>query len=279
MIETGWVKNPNAPNAITPDIKEIFDAEAKHGCAIGPHRPVSMEPIEPSQPLLSILIPTVISRHKKCNELLACLYAQRDALPMKDRVEILTLSDNGEMMVGEKRNKLLEMANGEYLCFFDDDDTPFGNYLVKIIEALETRPDVVGITIFWTDNIFQSVRLLLRSLDYHQYHWLVKSDTVTCGRPAHLNPTRSSIAKSVKFPENMTAGEDAAWSAVVAGKLKTCVNIDAPIYYYNWSATGTITQRPGAREAIRAALPEGHQYAFRDGKIVELDKRGVVVQK
>ena len=227
--------------------------------------------------LLSVLIPTVVSRRRKFDELMAMLNAQRDALPMPDRVEILTLSDNGEMMVGEKRNRLLEMATGEYLCFFDDDDTPFGNYLVKIIEALETRPDVVGITIFWTDNIFDSVRLLIRSLDYHQYHWLVKSDTVTCGRPAHLNPTRADIAKSVKFPEDMTAGEDAAWSAVVAGKLKTCVNIDVPIYYYNFQKDGTITQRPGAREAMRAALPEGHQRAFRDGKIVELDRQGKVV--
>lgn len=275
MIETGWVKNPNAP---TPDGKElIVGTPSSH--VDSQHENQANEPKERNKPLLSILIPTVYSREKKWKELVNALEAQQMALPMPDRVEIVTLKDNGEMMVGEKRNRLLEMAKGEYLCFFDDDDTPFGNYLVKIIEALETRPDVVGITIFWTDNIFDSVRLLIRSLDYQQYHWLVKSDAVTCGRPAHLNPTRSSIAKSVKFPENMTAGEDAAWSAIVAGKLKTCVNIDVPIYYYNFQKEGTITQRPGAREAMRAALPEGHQYAMRDGKIVELDRHGVVVVK
>ena len=207
------------------------------------------------------------------------LNAQRNALPNPDLVEIVTLEDDGTLMVGAKRNRLMDMAKGEYLCFFDDDDEPFGGYLRRILEALESRPDVVGITIFWTDQIFDAVRLLVRSLDYQKFHWLVKNDAVTCGRPAHLNPTRSSIAKTVRFNENVIAGEDAEWSAAVACKLKTCVNIDEPIYWYNFQKQGTLTQRPGAREAMRPPLPLGHQYAFRDGKVVELNERGVVVVK
>jgi Glycosyl transferase family 2 len=229
------------------------------------------------QPIFSVLIPTVPARKEKFDALMRMLNAQRNALPDPSVVEIVTLCDSGELMVGAKRNKLLEMAQGEYLAFIDDDDRIFGDYLERILKALETKPDVVGITIFWTDNVFTNVRLLIRSADYKWQHWLMPTPNVTAGRPAHLNPTRSDIAKSVRFPEDVVAGEDAAWSAVVSGKIKTCVNIDEPIYHYDFRTAGTITQRPGIREAMRPALPEGHQWAMRDKKIVELDKHGMVV--
>ena len=229
-------------------------------------------------PLLSILIPTVSSRSRQFNFLMRCLNAQRNALPDPNVVEIVTLCDNGEMMVGAKRNRLLDMSKGEYLCFFDDDDEPFSGYMERILKALETRPDVVGIMIYWSNNLYTHPRLLIRSLDYGKIHWIPEvSKDVSCGRPAHLNPTRSSIAKSERFPENVIAGEDSDWSARVAGKLATCVNISEPIYWYNYSDKGTLTQRPGIREMMRPPLPEGHQRVLRDGVVVELNRLGNVV--
>ena len=235
--------------------------------------------VNPNEPLLSILIPTVYTRKKKFDELMWMLNAQRNALPNPNDVEILTLLDNGELMVGAKRNKLLNMAKGTWICYCDDDDRVFGDYIPKILKALETNPDSVGITIFWTDNLFENVRLLVRSLDFKWTHWLMKSDKLTAGRPAHLNPTRSSIAKSVRFNENVVAGEDSEWSAQVAPKLKTHTDVLEPLYHYNFQTEGTITQRPGCREVMRPTLPEGHQWAYRDKKIVELNKYGIVVEK
>jgi hypothetical protein len=233
-------------------------------------------------PILSILIPTVTKRKEKFDALMRMLIAQQDALPDPTRVQIATLCDDGELTVGAKRNKLLDMSMGEYLCFVDDDDRVFGDYLEKILEALKTKPDVVGITIFWTDDIFKAIRLLVRSLEYNDVHWMPKTTIggqLGCGRPAHLNPTKASIAKSERFNEKLTKGEDADWSARIVGKLKTCVPINEPIYHYNFLTQGTITQRPGARENLRPALPENHQWAMRDGKIVELDEHGEVVKK
>jgi glycosyltransferase involved in cell wall biosynthesis len=186
------------------------------------------------------------------------------------------------MMVGAKRNKLLDMAQGEYLCFVDDDDRVFGDYLEKILEALKTKPDVVGITILWTDQIFEAIRLLVRSLEYNDVHWMPSmtlGGQLGCGRPAHLNPTKSSIAKSERFNEKLTAGEDSDWSSRVVGKLKTCVPIDLPIYHYNFQKEGTLTQRPNAKGKLLPPLPPNHQRVMRDGKIVELDERGLIVEK
>jgi hypothetical protein len=234
------------------------------------------------RPLLSVLIPTVPKRKKAFDALYRMLEAQRLCLINPEAVEIVTLCDNGEMMVGAKRNKLMDMAQGEYLCFIDDDDRIFGDYLERILEALEKRPDVVGITLLWSDNDFQSVRLLVRSLEFHWNQWFTRpttaSSNVTCGRPAHLNPTRSTIAKSERFPEDVQRGEDADWSARVAPKCKTCVTIDPPIYHYRFMTEGTLTQRPGAKEAMRPALAPNHQWAMRDGLVVELNECGEVVK-
>lgn len=272
MIETGWHQNPAAPMVYgTPS-----------GRTDSQHENVANTPKE-HRPLLSILIPTVPGRKKTFNALYRMLESQRLCLLNPDSVEIVVLTDTGELSVGAKRNRLLDAARGEYLCFIDDDDRVFGDYLERILDALETRPDVVGITLLWTDNLFQAVRLLVRSLEFHWNQWFTRptsTDTnITCGRPAHLNPTRSSIAKSVRFPEDVQRGEDAAWSAQVAPKCKTCVTIDEPIYHYNFKTAGTLTQRPGAKESLRPALERGHQWAMRDGLIVELNERGEVVRE
>lgn len=296
-----WVEDgPDPNNPSQPGYKYVGprlldpgpwqQGDPRYDAKVNPNVPPTEEELKYSlmnqkvfmKPLLSILIPTVPKRKKTFDALYRMLEAQRLSLMNPESVEIVTLSDNGEMMVGAKRNKLLDMAQGEYLCFIDDDDRVFGDYLERILAALETRPDVVGITIFWSDDDFKSVRLLVRSLEFHWKNWFSRPTTstnnITCGRPAHLNPTRSSIAKSVRFPEDVQRGEDAAWSAQVAPKCKTCVTIDPPIYHYRFMTEGTITQRPGARESLRPVLPEGHQWAMRDGLIVELNKCGEVVK-
>lgn len=78
-----------------------------------------------TQPLLSILIPTVVARKKTFDALMRMLNAQRNALPNPELVEILTFCDDGKMMVGAKRNKLLDMATGRWLAYADDDDRVF----------------------------------------------------------------------------------------------------------------------------------------------------------
>ncbi len=71
--------------------------------------------------MLSIQIPTTISRSHVFNPLLAEL--KRQAEPYGDKVEILHLLDEKEMPLGKKRRLLYEMSTMPYSVQWDDDDS------------------------------------------------------------------------------------------------------------------------------------------------------------
>ena len=57
-------------------------------------------------------------------------------------VEILGLLDNQTLTVGSKRNKLLDIATGDYITFIDDDDRVTSDYISEIMKALADYPGV-----------------------------------------------------------------------------------------------------------------------------------------
>lgn len=88
---------------------------------------------------LSICIATIESRKTKFDFLVQYLNIIKT-----DDVEIVSLCDNKQMSIGLKRQKLLEMSTGEYICFIDDDDMVPVNYVQKIIEGINKKVDCVG---------------------------------------------------------------------------------------------------------------------------------------
>jgi glycosyltransferase involved in cell wall biosynthesis len=59
-------------------------------------------------------------------------------------VELLILSDNAKRPVGTKRNDLLNISKGKYVCFIDDDDRISETYVDDILqEIINWSPDVV----------------------------------------------------------------------------------------------------------------------------------------
>ena len=59
-------------------------------------------------------------------------------------MEVLESSDNGDMLLGDKRNLLLDQATGDYVAFVDDDDMVADTYIEDILTAIdEQRPDCV----------------------------------------------------------------------------------------------------------------------------------------
>lgn len=182
---------------------------------------------------LSILICTIDSRVKIFNKLMVNLLEQ-----IKDKtgqVQILIEYDMGTISIGEKRNKLLQRAEGEYLCFIDDDDWVCDNYVDLLLNAAESGRDCASLKgIITFDGV--NPEIFEHSLKYKEWKTNPEGSEIRYERyPNHLNMVKSDIAKQFKFPVS-NHGEDHDWSkqAHESGLLKTEYYIDEILYYYRY---------------------------------------------
>ena len=179
---------------------------------------------------LSILIPTLVSRTKYLSNLLAILQPQ-----LNDDVEIVIDSDAGEKSIGEKRNNLLAKAQGDYICFIDDDDEVSKRYVENILKAIESEPDCCSMTgVITFDGV--NPKIFHHSIAYKEYKTNIDEQPITYERyPNHLNPIKRSIAIKYSFIP-VDHGEDTEWATQIfkAGELKTEVEIKEVLYHYNY---------------------------------------------
>ena len=173
---------------------------------------------------LSILICSLVNRHRELKLLLETLHKQVSSV---EGVEVLVDVDDGCLKVGEKRNKLLDLAQGEYVCFVDDDDIVPEYYVLKIIAAIATKPDAVG---FMGEIEFKNGKKFPveyrhgneDSFDGHTYYRGVW----------HLQPVKRTIALQAKFPAKVNRGEDKCFADQVKPLIETAIFIPETMYYY-----------------------------------------------
>jgi hypothetical protein len=190
------------------------------------------------RPRLAILIPTIDSEDRRAllARLMAVLQPQVDA--MNGKVVVTTLptasEQSGGPTTGQKRQVLIEKMDADYQAFVDDDDLVSEDYCIRILEALESDPDVVGFR-------------LRHFIDGVQTGWTVHS--VASGgwgqrvgqdglmeyyrTPNHLNPVRRKLALQIGYP-NRTIGEDGDYSTRLFEKFPNMreVFINAFLYDY-----------------------------------------------
>ena len=179
---------------------------------------------------LSILIPSLEERKPKLEQLKAELANQIG----KRNVEVLSLSDNRQMSIGQKRNMLLTQSTGEYVAFVDDDDMVSPDYIEKVLNALTKNPDCSSLTgeIVFSDGYS---RPFIHSLRYTQ--WIDDHEGKVYYRPPnHLNAVRRAIAVQVGFPP-WYSGEDRSFSMGIRHYLKKEEWIEGVIYNYKCSKT------------------------------------------
>lgn len=179
------------------------------------------------KPRLSILICSLVSRAGMAAPLCAMLNAQ-----LTDDCELLTDVDNGEASIGQKRNRLMQRATGDYVCFIDDDDKVPDDYVSQILAALETSPDCVGFNLAYVENGIAK-GTAIHSLRYQKYGQRKSTHgwTIFERTPNHLNPIRRELALQVGFPDK-NHGEDSDFAATIRPLLKTEVFIDQVMYHY-----------------------------------------------
>ena len=179
---------------------------------------------------LSILICSLVERKDFLDRLMDCLSKQKT-----DEVEIITAIDNREKSIGNKRNELLQQAQGEYIAFIDDDDMVSDNYVQLLLEAIDkSKPDVIGMHLLMTVDGVNEERTY-HSLKYD--HWWDEPDPERPGRtryfrnPNHLNPVKRELALKTPFVDT-NWGEDLEYSKAMLQFLKSEEYIEQPIYYY-----------------------------------------------
>lgn len=168
------------------------------------------------------------------------LFGQWELLPGadQDRVEIMVLTDNKQMMLGEKRNVMVDAARGRYVQFVDDDDRVADDMIRAVLAAIDADgPDVV--------TFLASVSLNgdpPKPCSY-RLRWLRDQNTAAEYRrlPNHLCAVRRDLALQAPYPA-LPYREDSGYSKLLRPLLRTEHHIDQVLYHYDYNAATTEAQ-------------------------------------
>jgi glycosyltransferase involved in cell wall biosynthesis len=148
-------------------------------------------------------------------------------------IEILSLFDNKKRNIGEKRQNMLDLAQGEYLVFIDDDDRLSDDYIDSIMKALNDNPNtdcVVFDCICCVNN--SDVKKLCKYGIEFEIAGDINNGTEWRGKPAHTMIYKSNIAKKHSY-NSLTYGEDVDWVKRACVDIKEQTRIDKVLYYYD----------------------------------------------
>jgi len=135
----------------------------------------------------------------------------------------------GKLTAAEKleASELLDMAQGEYVCFLDDDEWISPDYIETLLRLVYFNPDVAT---------FRSLAMLennwaLIDMSIANENEQINPDTITLRKPWHVCPVKSEIAKTIEFSE-LNYGEDWVWFEQVLELCNSQQHTDRIIHNY-----------------------------------------------
>jgi hypothetical protein len=195
---------------------------------------------------LSILVPTVPSRIeffyvKLMKELL------RQIEPYKNEIELISLFDNKKRSIGKKRQEMINLSQGEYIVFIDDDDRISDDYVSQIMKKLYENPNTDCV-------VFDSIYRINGGIDkLCKFGIEFEYGDVNGGlefrrKPAHIMVYSSSIVKRHQY-NDMGNGEDSNWIERAHLDIKNQTRIDKVLYYYD-AEYATTSETAGLTDEI-----------------------------
>lgn len=137
---------------------------------------------------------------------------------------------------GGKRNTLMDIARGDYVAFFDDDDDCHPEYVERILQAIEQGPDVVGFKVacYGYANNCKSPEIMEPADVSIRYNgWANDQNGFKYVRyPHHLAPTKREHAMAIGYRGHYGEDHDYSVRMQASGRLKTEVHIDEFLYVY-----------------------------------------------
>lgn len=176
---------------------------------------------------LSILIPSIPSRFDK----LIATYNRLLTMCEGKDIEILAFTDNKKRTIGEKRDALVQMSNGKYIMFVDDDDT-----LLSVDEIYEATLQDVDVITFKQEclNSDKSTFIVDFGLNNEiEHNKDEKGNYLDCKRPPFHVCAWHKKHKEFRFP-SVNYGEDWGWVEQFIKYAKTEVHIDKVLHKYNF---------------------------------------------
>lgn len=193
-----------------------------------------------SLPILSILTPGIPNRLIPGSTLVSKIYNQAFKANAIRDVEHIWLVDNCIRSIGEKRQTLVDIAQGEYLVFIDDDDDVPDFYVSKLLEGIQQKPDVITFreSVDWNGS-----KGIIEFGVHNQNEPFKGNGLVTKRKPWHICCWKSEIAKKCKFP-NLNWGEDSPWVDQATALAKTEYFIPEIMHIYShYDATSASSMR------------------------------------
>jgi glycosyltransferase involved in cell wall biosynthesis len=183
---------------------------------------------------LSILIPTLPEAYRQTFYILLLAKLSDQIAKHSEATSIEIVADPSPReayTIGVKRNKLVALARGEYICFIDDDDRIADNYIELVMTGIATNPDCCSLNgIMTTDG--KDPKPFRHSIDYDSMY---ERDGVYYRPPNHLNTVRASIAKQMVFPDwKRSEDSNYCFQLQASGLLKVEYKIEPVLYYYDY---------------------------------------------
>jgi len=206
---------------------------------------------------LSILI---LSIHERVNSTYLKLINQlKNQIGNREDIEVVSLYDNMVIEVGEKRNKLLSIAQGKYLTFIDDDDRVSDDYISLLMNVIKKNKNEDCIVFDCLCILFERNMEVLCKYGIEYEYWWSEDKKHWRGKPAHTMVLKSGIVKKHRF--RGAVGEDMDWVNRVIPHIKTQARINKILYYYQKG----IVPKPPRKGKSKNILPIA--------KIIEENKR------
>jgi glycosyltransferase involved in cell wall biosynthesis len=177
--------------------------------------------------LLSILICTVTGRVEKHLPLLVQQIQKQVDDQQQNNIEILYFGDNKKRSIGRKRNDLLKLAQGKYVCFLDDDDKISSVFISRLMPHLHVSTDIIcymvecsvdggtGKPVYYNKNH-------TKNTNYPEYYERM---------PNHLMVVKRELALQTLF-KDISFGEDKDYSIRLKPLLQSQILIEEVLYYY-----------------------------------------------
>lgn len=199
--------------------------------------------------LLTVAIPTMQSRKIMRQGLIDKLTHQMKKHNLLNTVQVYPFEDNGVMPIGYKRNWINIHCSGKYVIHLDDDDDISDNYLIEIVQAIKSNPNVDAVT-FNAQVTYdgENPELMVYDKMYKENKQVTTNNGTQRERMvAHINAIKREHCLAHPFividkkgaknrKERGDRGSDVAFSEALvrSGVINNSVHIGDVLYYYKY---------------------------------------------